>query len=188
MKGPIRLIASTIVTLSLFAAPGCASDDHGDVTEIPKSQAVQELNATFTHISIPGAFTPLAATVTVSGWGHPARMVAGAFAVSKPDLDAFVVNSGAAGQSRAWHGWMKDTASNCPSTNVTPITFSAPTPLAQIWLGRGIFERCAAIEYWTIPQTQFADTARSTGFILAQARDTDTRPAQLNVVIATTIA
>ncbi|BBZ55692.1 hypothetical protein [Mycolicibacterium phocaicum] len=143
----------------VLAAAACASDQLEKAKEIPKDQANQQINATFVHARVPASFTPLAATVSTTTWGSEARTVKAAFTVQRPDFDRFMLTISIQGEPT----WMEDSSSNCPPDSgerPAQVAYVPPAPVLKDWYGRGIFQRCIAIESWTIASTEFSDTAR----------------------------
>jgi hypothetical protein len=176
-----------LVGISLLVATGCMSDQLYTTKEIPKDQAAQQLNATFIRTQIPQSFTPLAATVSTTTWGSEARTVKAAFTTDRHTFDQFMTTVRTEGQPT----WSIGASDTCPPSNAgprPPAVAGPPDHLLNDWYDRGIFQRCRAIESWTIATTEYRDTARSTGGIYVQAASPSTDSDQVTTLIVSTIA
>ncbi len=182
-----RIAATGMIAIVALGSAACLSDQPEKTDELPKDQAVQQINASFVHARIPASFTPLAATVSTTTWGSEARTVKAAFSTQRAAFDSFMKTISTQGDPT----WMKGTSNSCPpdkGAHPAPVAYGSPAPVLRDWFDRGIFQRCIAIESWAIASTEFRDTARSAGKIFAQSSGNATDPGAVTVLVGTTIA
>jgi len=146
MASSRRLAATVFVVVGMVAA--CESDTAMTTTDLSNGEAVQQLDAAFNTARIPDAFVPIRGISRTTNWGAEARTVEVAFNAPRSAVDAFIAKTGA-----GEHKWLKDASASCPPAVSTggPVTSTPPDSILQGWYDRGVFQRCAVVEAWTIP-------------------------------------
>jgi len=152
----MRLVLGLLAVL--LAA--CGMTDEKTVIEdiTPASAATAKIDAEFKVARIPESFTAIKAVKGHTTWGTTTLSYSAGYSGAEAAIRSFLDVAHARQDFIVY----RNTDGCPPATPGGPDTV-APTAMITLWMGKGVFDRCATIESWYLPNSELTHDRATAG-------------------------